>query len=314
MQNNQLGFKYSAIAVLFWGMLPIALKLSAIFIDAVSLTWFRFIGALVAIFIIQYSKKQLHQFLLLDKKDWLRLGVAGLFLVGNYVTFVMSLDYLTPGEAQLNFQVAPFFLALGGLLFFKERLNKLQLFCFATLACGMLMFFHPHLHFGSDDKTNIWLGVLIIEASAFCWACYALIQKSLQTKLSSNNIMLCLFVIGSIILTPFCHFSSFTHLGSFDWLIVIFCAINTLVAYCCFGQAIKYWPTASVSAMIALTPVLSFTFTAWVVDLHLWSTIFSANHLDSISINGIIVIVLSVMAMQLIPLYLKRRQSIIPVS
>ena len=312
-QNNNLGLKYSAIAVFFWGMLPIALKLSGHFIDAISLTWFRFAFALVVIYFIQRMQGQLGQFKLLNKNEWLRLGVAGLFLIGNYVTFVLSLKYLSPGEAQLNFQVAPFFLAFGGLLFFKERLSKVQLVCFFMLACGMLMFFHPHLNFASQ-QSSIWVGVITIQISAFFWAGYALLQKSLLAKLSSNNIMLCLFAIGAIALAPFTDFTPFIFMNGFEWAVILFCAINTLVAYGCFGQAIKYWPTASVSAMVGLTPVLSFTFTELVVKLKLWPDTFSTNNLDALSIDGIGLIVLAVMSMQLVPLYLKRRKKLIMIA
>lgn len=291
---------YSSIAVLFWSILPIALKLSADFIDAYSLSWFRFFIALIVTFAIQKYFGQLRQFKQLNKKDWGKLFLAGIFLIGNYISFVACLKYLSPGTAQLNFQVAPFFLAFGGLLFFKEKLSFIQIICFITLAMGMLMFFHPHLNF---DQNNIWIGVFTVQFSAFCWAGYALLQKSLLHKLSSNNIMLVLFALGAIVLAPFTQFHSFNMMDSFDWYIAIFCAVNTLVAYGCFGQAMRYWKTASISGMVALTPVFSFIITELVVDLGWWSNIIKGNDLDMLSISGIGVIVLSVMSMQLLPKY-----------
>ncbi|BDM63059.1 10 TMS drug/metabolite efflux pump (DME) family protein [Shewanella sp. NFH-SH190041] len=305
--SNRLGLSYSAVAVLFWGMLPIALKLSGGFIDAVSLTWLRFIFALVATFMMQYMLRQLGQFARLQKRDWLRLAGAGVFLIMNYVTFVMGLKYLSPGTAQLNFQVAPFFLAFGGLLFFRERISALQLTCFAALAAGMLMFFHPHLHFGGSDSSGLLAGVLIIQFSAFCWASYALLQKSLLAKLSPNNVMLCIFALGTVVMAPATDFSAFGRMSLPDWSIALFCAVNTLVAYGTFGQAMRYWPTAQVSAMVALTPVLSFSLTELAVDMGWWPEMIKGNSLDWLSISGIGMIVLAVMAMQLLPLYLSRR-------
>lgn len=261
--NNhaQLGLLFISVAVLFWGMLPIALKLSAAFIDPVTLTWFRFLVALLVSIVIQWSAGSLKQFAALDAKVWLRLVLAGIFLMLNYVSFVYSLDYLAPGAAQLNFQTSPFFLAFGGVLFFKERLNAVQLSCFATLALGMLMFFHPNLNFSGANNHQVWIGVMIIQFSALSWTSYALLQKSLLNRLSPANVLLVIYGLGIFVMAPFSDFSQFVRMDSFDWQIALFCAANTLIAYGCFGQSMKYWPTAQVSAMLALTPVFSFSAT-----------------------------------------------------
>ncbi|MGE6317051.1 DMT family transporter [Shewanella baltica] len=307
--NNhaQLGLIFISVAIVFWGMLPIALKLSGAFIDPVTLTWFRFLVALVVSILIQWSAGSLKQFAALDAKVWLRLVLAGVFLMLNYVSFVYSLDYLAPGAAQLNFQTSPFFLAFGGVLFFKERLNAVQLSCFATLALGMLMFFHPYLDLSGANNHQVWIGVMIIQFSALSWTSYALLQKSLLNRLSPANVLLVIYGLGIFVMAPFSDFSQFASMDSFEWQIVLFCAANTLIAYGCFGQSMKYWPTAQVSAMLALTPVFSFSATALVVSIGWWPEVFHADELDGLSLLGIGVIIVSVMVVQLLPLYRNRQ-------
>ncbi|MGS0826151.1 DMT family transporter [Shewanella sp. 0m-8] len=308
----KLGFIFISVAVLFWGILPIALKLSGQFIDAVTLTWFRFLVALVVSFAIQYFSGSIKQFKGLDKRSWLKLVLAGVLLIFNYVSFVYSLKYLAPGSAQLNFQTAPFFLAFGGVLFFKERLNAIQLSCFATLALGMLMFFHPYLGFSNSDlsgsgSSEVWKGVLIVQFSVLSWASYALIQKSMIKRLSPNNILLFIYLFGIFAMAPFSDLSQFARMNSSEWAIAIFCAINTLIAYGCFGQSMKYWPTGQVSAMLALTPVLSLGLTAVVVSLGWWSDLIKGAFIDPLSFTGIVMIVVSVIAVQLSPIWQKHR-------
>ena len=307
--NNhaQLGLLFISVAIVFWGMLPIALKLSGAFIDPVTLTWFRFLVALVVSILIQWSAGSLKQFAALDAKVWLRLVLAGVFLMLNYVSFVYSLDYLAPGAAQLNFQTSPFLLAFGGVLFFKERLNAVQLSCFATLALGMLMFFHPNLNFSGANNHQVWIGVMIIQFSALSWTSYALLQKSLLNRLSPANVLLVIYGLGIFVMAPFSDFSQFVSMDSFEWQIALFCAANTLIAYGCFGQSMKYWPTAQVSAMLALTPVFSFSATALVVSIGWWPEVFHADELDGLSLLGIGVIIVSVMVVQLLPLYRNRQ-------
>lgn len=306
-QQAQLGLLFISIAVVFWGILPIALKLSGGFIDPVTLTWFRFLVALLVSVAVQWSVGSLKQFASLDRKLWLRLCLAGLFLMLNYVSFVYSLKYLAPGVAQLNFQTSPFFLAFGGVLFFKERLNALQLSCFATLALGMLMFFNPYLDASAADNQQVWLGVMIIQFSVLAWTSYALLQKSLLQRLSPANVLLVIYALGVLVMAPFSDFSQFAQMDSFEWQVALFCAANTLIAYGCFGQAMKYWPTAQVSAMLALTPVLSFSATAMVVSFGWWPLLFEAPQLDGLSLLGMGLIIVSVMLVQLWPVYLNRQ-------
>ncbi|MGL5393477.1 MAG: DMT family transporter, partial [Shewanella sp.] len=229
------------------------------------------------------------------------------FLMLNYVSFVYSLKYLAPGVAQLNFQTSPFFLAFGGVLFFKERLTALQLSCFATLALGMLMFFNPYLDVSAGDNQQVWLGLMIIQFSVLSWTSYALLQKSLLQRLSPANVLLVIYGLGVVVMAPFSDFSQFAQMDSFEWQVALFCAANTLIAYGCFGQSMKYWPTAQVSAMLALTPVFSFSATALVVSLDWWPTVFAAVQLDGLSLLGMGLIIASVMLVQLWPMYLKRQ-------
>jgi drug/metabolite transporter (DMT)-like permease len=207
----------------------------------------------------------------------------------------------------LNFQTAPFFLAFGGVLFFKEKLNALQMACFATLALGMLLFFHPTLNLSNTEANDAWIGVLLVQFSALSWACYALIQKRLIAKLSPGNVLLYIYGSGLLILLPFSDFERFSSMQSPEWVIAMFCAINTLIAYGGFAQAMKYWPTAQVGASVALTPIFSFSLTMLIVSLGWWPEKIVANELTGASLVGIFLVVGSVLIVQLMPMIKQRK-------
>ena len=308
-QATQLGFLLISVAVLSWGLLPVALKLSTSFIDPVTLTWFRFLFALLCSFVIQLTFKQLRQFKHLNGKAWLLLFASAICSVSNYITFVAALKYLGPGQAQLNFQTAPFFLTFGGILFFKERLTALQMSGFATLALGMLMFFHPYLTI-SNGNQSIWFGVMIIQFSALSWTSYALIQKVLVKHLSPNNILLFIYSFGVLAMLPACDFSSAASFDSEQWSIIIYSAINTLLAYGCFAQSMKYLSTAQTGAMIALTPLLSFTATNWAAGVDGWQDKIQPSALDALSLSGVILVIVSVIAIQVLPSIIRKRDTI----
>ncbi|MGP1721220.1 DMT family transporter [Shewanella frigidimarina] len=307
--NTRLGLIFVSIAVFFWGILPIALKLSGGFITPVTLTWFRFVMALVVTLLIQWRLGALRQLVGLPSLVWLKLLLAGVLLMCNYVSFVYSLGYLAPGTAQLNFQTAPFFLAFGGVLFFKERFNAFQLSCFATLGLGMLMFFHPQLDLNQASDHQVLLGIMIVQFSVMSWTSYALLQKSVSQRLSPSNVLLFIYALGIVIMAPFSDFSQFEAMTLDQWWIVLFCGANTLIAYGCFGQALHYWPTAQVSAMLSLTPVLSFSATELVVSFGWWSGVFTSANIDVLSFMGIVLIVCAVFVVQIVPMYQKRKQA-----
>jgi drug/metabolite transporter (DMT)-like permease len=297
-KNFQLGLIFISTAVVFWGLLPVALKLTGLFVDAITLTWIRFLFALIFSFIVQFSLGRLNEFKQLNPLDWGKLIAAGLFLIVNYVTFVWCLDYLEPGAAQLNFQTAPFYLALGGLVFLKEKITLIQGLLFAMLAIGLLMFFHPALSASSANERIVW-GILLVQLSSFCWCIYALLQKGLHSKLSPANSLLFIFGLGVLVMFPQSEVNAMSRFDEEQWLVVLFCSLNTIIAYGCFAQSMKYWPTVQVSAMIALTPVASFSTTILCVSLGWWPEIISHTPLDLISLGGIVIVILSAASVQL---------------
>ncbi|TDO95860.1 DMT family transporter [Marinomonas balearica] len=299
-----LGLVFSAITVFFWGMLPIALKLSTGFSDAITLTWVRFLFAAVVILVWQWRQRRLSEFTRLTRSEWFRLLAAGTLLITNYTTFVVSLDYMHPGAAQLSFQLAPLFLALGGFLFLKERIYWQQWACFAFILIGMAIFFHPVVEQSFSGNSalsgSMGVGFIIVQASSMAWTSYALIQKSLFKKLSSSNILLAIYIYASIVMLPFATPSHLQTLSTQDTLIVAFCCLNTLIAYGAFSQAMRYWQTVQVSAAVALTPIAAFILTEICVSIGLWKGIIRSANADLLSLIGIGLVVCSAILVQFI--------------
>ncbi|KFZ36805.1 hypothetical protein HR45_14405 [Shewanella mangrovi] len=300
--NARSGLLFIAAAVIFWGIMPVALKLTVGFVDAVNLTWFRFGAAGLMLVVFQALAGGLASFKQVTLKQWGWLALAGIMLLANYLSFMLALKYLAPGTAQLNFQTSGVFLAIGGFLVFGERLSRFQISCFMALAVGMLMFFNPYLRFdGAADGGDVLLGVLLIQLSVLCWCVSVLLQRQLAGVLSPTNILLVIYVLGAIVLLPSCDFTVWQPLDSEAWTIVIASAIATLLAYACFAQGMKSLPAGQVGAMLALTPIISFISTDILVYAGWWRDILHVDALNWLSKLGIGVIVLAVMSVQLKP-------------
>mgnify|MGYP000176860987 CR=1 FL=1 len=301
------GLFFSSVAVLFWGMLPIALKLSTGFSDPITLTWLRFTVAALILGAWQWKRGKLQQFKGLTRRNWVYLLAAGSFLIVNYTCFVWSLRFLLPGSAQLSFQTAPIFLTLGGLFFLKDKINWQQCVCFALIALGILIFFHPV--FEQTNQASIWLGFAIVQLSAAAWSMYALLQKSLFSRLDPSNILFAIYLYATFIMLPFTSPSSLLDMSTQDSMIALFCCINTLIAYGSFAQAMRYWQTVQVSASVALTPIAAFILTEICVANSWWSDSISSSHADYLSLLGMFIVIVSAIAIQLISVSMQRKIS-----
>ncbi|MEL0613949.1 DMT family transporter [Marinomonas arenicola] len=301
------GLFFSCITVLFWGMLPIALKLSSGFSDPITLTWLRFSVAGIILALWQWQHGKLGEFKRLSKKDWLRIAAAGTFLIINYTSFAWSLQFLLPGSAQLSFQIAPLFLALGGLIFLKETIHIKQWACFALLGIGMMVFFHPV--FSNNQGNTIWIGFAIVQMSALAWSLYALLQKSLFTQLSPSNILLAIYGYALVVMLPFSSPAELTKMSFTDGMVAAFCCFNTLIAYGAFAQALRYWQTVQVSAAIALAPVTAFILTEVCVAWGVWPEIIKSSHADMLSLLGMFLVIVSAISVQFISASMQRKKN-----
>ena len=183
-------------------------------------------------------------------------------------------------------------MALGGLVFFKEKVRLQQWACFAVLAVGMLTFFHPVLEGKAvGDPNTILTGFLIVMMSAMAWCLYALLQKALFSKLSPTNILLGIYVYAMLVMLPFSQPSELLSMNQFEFWVAAFCCLNTLVAYGSLAKAMGYWQTVQVSAAIALTPVIAFIITEACVQIGLWQGVIQSAHADALSLFGMALVV-----------------------
>jgi len=252
----RLGLSLALLTCLFWATLPVALNVSLEVLDPITLTWFRFLTAALFTTALLAWRGQLSGFKGLGSGRWIMLGCAGIGLLGNYVLYLLGLKYTTPGNAQLLIQSAPLLLALGGIIWFRERINGLQMLGFAAIVLGLCVFyFDQH---GRASALSYGYGAALIFIGALSWAIYALLQKQLLTRLRSQQIMLIMYVISTLLLSAFASPSQLW--GNIDRVHAIalgYCALNTIGAYGAFAEAMEHWDASRVSAVLAITPVLT---------------------------------------------------------
>lgn len=256
----RLGLLLTLTTAACWATLPIALKIVLDVLDPITLTWFRFLVAAACTAAWLGARGRLRGYGALGRRSWGLLLLAGLMLLGNYVFYLLGVQYTSPGNAQLLIQLAPLLMALGGIWLFREPFRAAQWAGLALLVGGLGLFFGDQLGgrvpVSGAHTGGYVLGSLMVVIAAVVWAIYALAQKQLLMRLGSMQVLLVIYVIASVALLPFARPSTLLALDPAHAWLLAFCALNTVGAYGAFAEALAHWEASRVSAVLATTPLL----------------------------------------------------------
>jgi drug/metabolite transporter (DMT)-like permease len=87
------------------------------------------------------------------------------------------------------------------------------------------------------------------------WAVYGLVQKQLLKGMSSQQILLVLYIGAIALLMPVSRPGSVAELNALEFWMLVFCCANTLIGYGAFAEALEHWEVSRVSAVLALAPL-----------------------------------------------------------
>jgi drug/metabolite transporter (DMT)-like permease len=252
----RLGLAMALTTALSWATLPVALKITLEQLDAYTLTWFRFLVAALCMAAWLGMRQGFAGFGRLDAPRWGMLAVAALALIGNYVFYLLGVQHTTPGNAQLLIQLAPLLMALGGIFVFRESYKPAQWAGLGVIVSGLALFFREQLAHAASGHAYA-VGSALVVVAAIVWALYALLQKQLLTRLDSASIQLFIYALAAVLLLPLAQPRELLALDARHAWLLAFCSINTLVAYGAFAEALAHWQASRVSAILAVTPLLS---------------------------------------------------------
>lgn len=188
MQDQTKGIVYASITAFLWGLLAIALKVALQKADSVTIVWLRFFIAFI--FILGWQLFRKPGALKIMVSPPLLLLLAAIALSWNYFGYMLGIEYTTPSNAQLFIQTGPMLLAVSGILFFREKFSRYQLFGFAVALLGFSFFYGDQLLAFFEGKKQYNLGVLFTLSGAVAWTIYAVLQKILVRRFPSSMLNL----------------------------------------------------------------------------------------------------------------------------
>ena len=106
-----------------------------------------------------------------DKRELLFLLITGILICINWGTFILAVNLGRVIEGSMGYFLSPLLNILGGFIFFKERVSKLQKYAifFATIGS---------LYYVVSVAVFPWLGLVL----AFSFASYGLMRKAMNSS------------------------------------------------------------------------------------------------------------------------------------
>jgi len=293
----RLGLALSLLTVFLWGILPIALTVVLQALDVYTLTWFRFLVAFGLLAVYLAVRQQLPKLQHLRSPSLGLLAITTIFLGLNYLLFLQGLAQTSPSNAQVLIQLAPVMFGLGAIAVFKERYTLRQWMGMSVLTLGFALFFYEQLRTLITLPSKYLLGSSLLVLAAATWAVYALAQKQLLQRLPSSSIMLMIYGGCALMFTPVAAPQSILTLSPLHLGMLLFCGLNTLVAYGAFAEALDHWEASRVSAVLAATPIFTLL-SVWGVS-SIMPNLIAPEPLTLLGILGAILVVSGSMAIAL---------------
>jgi drug/metabolite transporter (DMT)-like permease len=286
----RLGLSLSLVTVFLWGVLPLALTVTLQELDVYTVIWFRFLTSFLLLAIYLLFQQQLPTLEQLRATSWQLLVVATIFLAANYFLFMQGLALTAPANAEVIIQLSSVLLSFGGLVIFNERYTLYQWLGVAVLTLGFALFFHAQLVNLITAQGEYLLGSGLIVFGAIAWAIYALSQKQLLQSLSSAKIMLIIYGGCALLFTPLAKTNTIFTLDIFYFSTLIFCALNTLVAYGAFAESLVHWQASRVGAVLALAPIITLI-SGWLMSV-ITPNIISPENISLVGVIGAFFVVI----------------------
>jgi drug/metabolite transporter (DMT)-like permease len=238
-----------------WAILPLGMKIALAGLDAMTLTWVRFLAATLFLASVLRASGNMPVIRGFTSQHWMLIAVAAFGLAGNYGLYALGLQYTNAGTAQVVIQIAPMLFTIGGIVFFGERFSAVQWTGFAVLVVGLAVFSSDQIAHMIKGLDRYYTGLGFIVVGAIAWAAYGLAQKQLLERMRSPQIMLLLYAAGTLVFLPMSAPAKLLAIDRIEVIAIVFCIVNMIVSYGTFAEALAHAEASRVSAVLAVTPL-----------------------------------------------------------
>ena len=236
------------LIVFIWGFTAILGAL--ITIDAIPLVWYRMLLAVLFIAIYFLWKKKSFK---VDRAGLLKFFFTGVVIALHWVFFFKAIKVSNVSVALVTMSTGAFFTALIEPVFFKRKINVLEMFLGLLVIAGLYIIFN----FESQYK----LGIIYALIASFLGALFAVLNGLFIKKYTADTISFYQLFFGVVFITIYLLFSnsfsvSFFQIPASDWMyLIVLSSICTAYAFIASVQVMKYLSPYTVMLTINLEPI-----------------------------------------------------------
>ena len=234
--------------VFIWGFTAILGAL--ITIDAIPLVWYRMLLAVLFIAIYFLWKKKSFK---VDRAGLLKFFFTGVVIALHWVFFFKAIKVSNVSVALVTMSTGAFFTALIEPVFFKRKINVLEMFLGLLVIAGLYIIFN----FESQYK----LGIIYALIASFLGALFAVLNGLFIKKYTADTISFYQLFFGVVFITIYLLFTnsfsvSFFQIPASDWMyLIVLSSICTAYAFIASVQVMKYLSPYTVMLTINLEPI-----------------------------------------------------------
>ena len=274
-------------AIVAWGSLPLALKICLKTVDPLTVTLVRF--AVAGTITMTWQRRPI-------LKGFGDLGphlklllLGGIALTANHLLYVWGLRFSSAGNAQLFIQLAPLLFGLTSVVVFKESFSWKRGGGVAILVVGLALYFMENLKLLAANVEDYLTGCFLLALAAVTWVVYACCQRILNPRLGPASVTAFFYLLATLCLAPLSQPASLVRLDTIGVIALLYCGVNTLIAYGAFAAAIDCWDSSRVSATLALVPICTMLMVE--VFSHLFPVYVAAEETSGRAIFGALLVV-----------------------
>jgi drug/metabolite transporter (DMT)-like permease len=218
--------------------------------------FYRVTGAVILFFILKtrISEK-------IDKKDWIKLALAGLFGVAiNQLLFFNGLNLTSPINASIIMTSNPIMVLIISSVLLGDKITTSKLIGIIIGGAGAVLLLISTK--GQSSGHASFEGDLMIFINAMSYAIYLVIAKPLLKKYNPITVITWVFFFGWIFVTPFGIFQATqvnwaTMPVNIIWGVIYVVIFTTFLVYLLNVYALKIVSPAVASTYIYLQPVMA---------------------------------------------------------
>ncbi|MBT2575319.1 EamA family transporter RarD [Bacillus sp. ISL-51] len=254
MQHNaaRKGIIYTAVSFVMWGMFPVYWKLlehiPAMEILAHRIIW-SFVFMCVLLTVLRKWRTGWRELRLLKANGGLlAFFFASILISVNWFVYIWAVNHGFLLEASLGYYINPLVSVLLGIIFLKEKLNRLQIAAVSIAGAAVIL---SAFQYGAVPYIALLL--------AFSFGLYGLFKK--RTSLSSTIGL----TLETLLITPLAliyigyaaHGSSSGSWSAGTWALLFFAGVFTALPLLLFAEGAKRLPLYQVGILQYIAPTIT---------------------------------------------------------